>query len=95
MPSKAMALYAKDNSGFSSKPHPSSNVNSNNRIDYITHQVLKEFLLTPRSATIASRFASNIERRFSSLNLGSDWEKMPDLLQFFQLEMLRESIEVA
>lgn len=94
MPKKATPLYAKDNSGFSAKPHPDSHVKPNNRIDYITHQVLKEFLRGPASVELAPRFAARMDTQLSAMTIGDSWVEYTDLLEFFELEMLRANLEV-
>ncbi|CAI6332901.1 unnamed protein product [Periconia digitata] len=94
MPKAASALYKKDNSGCTSKPHANSNIQPNNRIDYITHQVLKEFLQRPTCHQLATKFAVSMREQFLSLDIKDDWVQMPDLLHFFESELLTANLKV-
>ncbi|KAF2012753.1 hypothetical protein BU24DRAFT_412084 [Aaosphaeria arxii CBS 175.79] len=95
MPGKAESLYANDDSGFASKPHPASNVHPNSRIDYITHQVLKEFLLSDASMELAPRFLARIQSRFAEIHIGYQWSEKEDLLGFLEMELLKANMEIS
>lgn len=95
MPKKAQLLYANDDSGFVSKPHPASKVQPSGRIDYITHQVLKEFLQSEASISLAPRFTAKIENRFAHVHIGDTWMEKEDLLGFLEMELFRANIEAS
>lgn len=82
-PEKAAELYDKDNSGGGHIPHPDSNVEPRNRIDYFIHQSITQFFLGEGLTPFWNRFATGLTLRLHDLQLqrGSDWVHYTDFYQ--------------
>lgn len=93
MPKKAQDFLAADDSGLNPKPHPTSNVKPEHRIDYLTHATLARFLSGPGLKPLVSRFRDNILRRFADQDVGSEWIEMPDLYSFLKVQLFTASVE--
>ncbi|KUI58399.1 Cholesterol 7-alpha-monooxygenase [Cytospora mali] len=83
LPAKALSLYDKDDSGGGHVPHPGSNVEARNRIDYLVYQSLVRFLEGKGLSPFWNRFVDNITQQLHGLNdrIGSDWEYHADLMK--------------
>ncbi|KAI0838408.1 cytochrome P450 [Hypoxylon sp. FL0890] len=83
LPAKALSLYDKDDSGGGHLPHPGSNVEARNRIDYRVYQSLIRFLEGKGLQPFWNRFADNITQQLHDLHqrIGSDWEYRADLMK--------------
>ncbi|KAI1210070.1 cytochrome P450 [Annulohypoxylon truncatum] len=83
LPSKALSLYHKDDSGGGHVPHPGSTVEARNRIDYRVNQSLVRFLEGKGLMPFWNRFADDITQRLGGLydRIGSDWEYHADLME--------------
>ena len=95
MPGKAQSLYASNHSDSVPKPHPASKATTTDRRDYVTHQLLKEFLMSESSTELAPRFTSRIETRFQRWTVQTKWAKRENLIGFLQVELLRTNLEVS
>lgn len=93
MPAKAKEFLASDDSGLNSKPHPTSNIRPEHRVDYLTHNALAKFLSGPGLDPFVSRFKNNIMRRFADQDIGSEWIEMPDLYSFLKVQIFTASVE--
>ncbi|OTA83033.1 hypothetical protein M434DRAFT_36900 [Hypoxylon sp. CO27-5] len=83
LPTKALSLYDKDDSGGGHVPHPGSTVEARNRIDYNVYQSLLRFLEGKGLQPFWNRFADNITQQLHSLHdrIGADWEYHADLMK--------------
>ena len=83
MPAKALRLYDKDDSGGGHVPHPGSNVEARNRIDYCVYQSLNRFLEGKGLLPFWNRFADNITQQMHELynRTGTNWEYRDDLMK--------------
>lgn len=84
MPTKALRLYDKDDSGSGHIPHPGSIVEARNRIDYRVYQSLIRFLEGKRLYPFWDRFVDNITQQMSEMHnrIESNWEYQVDLMKF-------------
>lgn len=82
LPASALKLYDKDDSGGGHVPHPDSNVEARNRIDYLVYQSLTHFLEGTGLTPFWTRFASNITHQLYGLHdrIGSEWTYRADLM---------------
>jgi len=85
-PSKAAQLYDKDDSGSAHVPHPDSTVEPRNRIDYLAHQSLVQFLEGKGLLPFWNRYADNVTRQIGRLHsrIGPDWEVHADLMMLVE-----------
>ncbi|KAI1139121.1 cytochrome P450 [Hypoxylon sp. FL0543] len=83
LPAKALSLYDKDDSGGGPVPHPGSNVEARNRIDYLVYQSMIRFLEGKGLVPFWNRFADNITQQIHSLydGIGPEWEYRADLMK--------------
>lgn len=83
LPAKALSLYDRDDSGGGHVPHPGSNVEARNRIDYRVYQTLIRFLEGKGLLPFWDRFVGNITQQLYGLHdrIGSDWEYHADLMR--------------
>ncbi|KAI0105052.1 cytochrome P450 [Nemania sp. FL0031] len=83
LPSKALSLFDKDDSGGSHVPHPGSTIEARNRIDYRVHESLTRFLEGKGLSPFWNRFADNIMQRLHAMHdrTGSDWDYHDDLMK--------------
>lgn len=93
MPAKAQDFLAADDSGLNSKPHPTSNVKPEHRIDYLTHAAILRFLSGPGLKPLVSRFKEMIMGQFASQDIFSEWVEMPDLYSFLKVQIFNASVE--
>ncbi|KAF2756237.1 cytochrome P450 [Pseudovirgaria hyperparasitica] len=84
MREESIRTYKADNSGVYQKPHPDSNVEPRNRLDYLTHNGLLKGLAKEGLGPLLQRFEHNFRSRLSSLGVTEEWVEMPDLLEFFE-----------
>jgi hypothetical protein len=82
LPSKALALYDKDDSGGGQTPHTDSTVEARNRIDYRVHQSMTRFLEGKGLPPFWKRFSAEITTRLHDMHsrLDSDWGFRADLM---------------
>lgn len=83
LPSKTLALFDNDDSGSSPTPHPDSSVEPRNRIDYLDHQSVSQFLEGKGLPPFWNRFLIDVTRRFQNLHhdLGDHVKSYPDLMR--------------
>ncbi|KAI0169136.1 cytochrome P450 [Hypoxylon sp. FL1284] len=83
LPTRALSLYDRDDSGGGHVPHPGSTVEAANRIDYHVHQSLTRFMEGKGLSPFWNRFADDITQRLHSLHgrVGSDWDHHADLMK--------------
>jgi hypothetical protein len=88
LPSKALALYDKDDSGGGHVPHADSTVEARNRIDYLSHQAMIRFLEGKGLTPLWNRFAGDITTRLHDLHssLSADWESRLNLISIVEDE---------
>lgn len=83
LPARALWLFDKDDSGSGAVPYPDSTVEARNRIDYLNHQTVVQFLEGKGLASFWERFVTNITKQLSEVYEGLDsmrWEEQDDLL---------------
>lgn len=83
LPASALRLYDKDDSGGGHVPHPDSNVEAHNRIDYLVYQSLIRFLEGKGLSSFWKRFADGITQQLYGLQerIGSEWDYRDDLMK--------------
>lgn len=84
LPSKALRLFDKDDSGGGHVPYPDSTVEARNRIDYLSHQSMVQFLEGKGLQPFCERFSDRITERLYDLYEGlqsNDWEEREDLMR--------------
>lgn len=84
LPRKALRLFDKDDSGGGHVPYPDSTVESRNRIDYLSHQSMVQFLEGKGLAPFCARFSDRITQRLYALYEGlqsNKWEEREDLMR--------------
>jgi hypothetical protein len=88
LPSKALAVYDRDDSGGGHIPHADSTVEAKNRIDYRGHQSMIRFLEGQGLTPFWNRFAKDITTRLHNLHtrLSADWESRKDLMRMVEDE---------
>ena len=84
MSQKAVNTYINDNSGSQHKPTLGSNVRTQGRVSYQTHESLLKGLLGSGLAPTTDRFEREWTESLSSSNIGCEWQYLPDLLEFFE-----------
>ena len=93
MAAKARDFVAADDSGLNFKPHPTSHVKPEHRIDYLTHNALVKFMSGPGLKPLVSRFKEMIIGQFASQDICSEWVEMPDLYGFLKVQIFNASVE--
>lgn len=84
LPSKALRLFDKDDSGGGHVPYPGSTVEARNRIDYLSHLSMVQFLEGKGLMPFCERFSDRITERLYALfeDLRSnEWEEREDLMR--------------
>ncbi|PSR84021.1 cytochrome P450 [Coniella lustricola] len=83
LPSAALNLYDKDDSGGGHVPHPDSTVKARNRVDYRVYQSMLQFLEGKGFSPFWHRFADNIAKQLDALydSSGSSWDSQADLME--------------
>lgn len=84
MHEKAIEAYTADDSGPYRKPHPFSNVEPRNRIDFLTHDSLLRGLSGPSMLPTFERFQNILKRNLDAEAIGQEWIELPDLFIFFR-----------
>jgi hypothetical protein len=84
MNERAIAIYKEDNSGPFLKQFPGSSVEHNNRIDHLSHEGFKRAFSGPGLAPMTHRYMKILDKKLCESLKGSDWNDMPDLLEFFR-----------
>ncbi|KAK4150898.1 cytochrome P450 [Chaetomidium leptoderma] len=88
MPKRALAAYRADDSGSHRRPHPESNVEPHNRVDFLTHQILFKAFGGSGLNKAFDRCAGILRRNLEGLAIPEDeWIEMPDLWAFFQSQL--------
>lgn len=87
LPKAATTIYHNDNSGEYPTPNPNSNVESRNRVDFLTRSSFQRFLTGPGLAPLSKRFQRNITKRIQSLSIGNDWLQWDDFMDLFHNEV--------
>lgn len=84
LPKKALRLFDKDDSGGGHVPYPGSTVEARNRIDYLSHQSMVQFLEGKGLAPFWERFENSINQQlygvYECLD-SSRWEEREDLMR--------------
>ena len=93
MHAKSLSVYEADDSGDRAEPYPGSTTASHNRIDFLTHASLVKFLSGPSLSRLFERFNKSLADRFNTLAIDSEWEEIPDLLDFIQMELSTAVLE--
>ncbi|QSZ29810.1 hypothetical protein DSL72_004328 [Monilinia vaccinii-corymbosi] len=84
MPSEALEMYAKDNSGLAAQPPPGSSVAPNNRVDYRTHVGMLKFTKGAGLSNFCDRLVTGFRRRLAALPVSDqEWLELPDFMAFF------------
>lgn len=84
MAQKAVDVYIADTSGSQQKPIAGSNVPSQNRVSYLTHENLLKGLLGTGLAPATDRFESALTESLNLETIGQNWEYYPDFLEFHE-----------
>ncbi|KAK7698161.1 hypothetical protein SLS64_012836 [Diaporthe eres] len=84
LPAKALSLYDKDDSGGGRVPHPGSNVEARNRIDYRVYESMGRFLEGRGLLPFWARFVGSITEQLHGLHdrIGTDTQYHADLMKF-------------
>ena len=90
---KAVAFHAADDSGTAFNPYSQSKVEPHNRIFYLQHKTLVAHLSGSSLNELTRRFLDVLRNRIVKSSIGSEWEDMPDLHSFLQLELFQASVE--
>ena len=84
LPGKSLRLFDKDDSGGGHVPYPGSTVEARNRIDYLSHHSMVQFLEGKGLVPFWERFADNITKQlygvYKTLD-SSRWEEREDLMR--------------
>lgn len=84
LPAKALRLFDKDDSGGGPVPYPGSTVEARNRIDYLNHQSVAQFLEGKGLVPFWERFVDNITKQlrgvYETLDLRR-WDDREDLMR--------------
>lgn len=83
MAQKAADMYFSDTSGTRHKPIAGSNVQSRNRVSYLTHESLLKCLLGTDLAPASDRFERALTEALHPLSVNKEWVDFPDLSEFF------------
>jgi hypothetical protein len=89
----AAAVYHNDDSGEYPKPHPDSQVEARNRVDFLTRTSFHRFLAGPGLASFSKRFEHSVTKRFHSLRVGHGWVQWDDLMDLFHHEVTSSVID--
>lgn len=84
VPASALRLFDKDDSGGGPVPYADSTVEARNRIDYLNHQTVAQFLEGKGLVPFWERFVVNITKQLSGVYESLDsskWEEREDLLR--------------
>ncbi len=92
-PSDVIPFYAADNSGVNSTPLPGSRVQPEHRITYLQVKAAHKHLSGTGLAQMTEFFLNVLKRRFSELQVRSEWVDLPDLYSFLQDEVFRAAVE--
>ncbi|KAL9106330.1 MAG: hypothetical protein Q9187_008571 [Circinaria calcarea] len=84
MSAKSVDMYIADSSGPYRKPSPNSNVETHNRIEFLTHENLLKGLSGPGLLPALTRFKALLTKELNALEAGDEWLQLPDLMQFFK-----------
>ncbi|KAK4164372.1 25-hydroxycholesterol 7-alpha-hydroxylase [Cladorrhinum sp. PSN259] len=88
---KALTLYDKDDSGLNYAPHPDSNVEPRNRIDYLVHHSTKGFLEGPGLNPLWNRYLQNISAQLETLQKSfgpqNEWQFHNDFIALLAKEV--------
>lgn len=84
LPARALSLYDKDDSGGGRVPHPGSNVEARNRVDYRVYESTNRFLEGRGLLPFWARFVDSITQQLHGLHerMESDTEDHADLMKF-------------
>ena len=93
MPEKAVKIYQADISGPYRQPHPDSNVEPHNRVDFQTHELLNRAFSGPGLAPTFSRFRRILLTSLETSSVEVDWLDSPDLLAFIREHLGRAVLE--
>lgn len=75
---KALRLFDKDDSGGGPLPYPGSTVEARNRIDYLNHQSVAQFLEGKGLVPFWERFVDNITKQLHDVYETLDWSSWDD-----------------
>jgi hypothetical protein len=81
---KANQRYLFDKSGYLSKPHPESHIETRNRVDHLTYKAFAHLLSGPGYAIFWNRFEISLTKSLHGLDINNEWKPYSDLLQLFQ-----------
>ncbi|KAJ5915610.1 cytochrome P450 [Penicillium verhagenii] len=87
LPSSAAKLYLEDNSGESAVPDSDSRVADKNRVNHLTRNAFNRLLSGPGLAPLSKKFESNLTARILNANIGRQWTKWDDFMDFFQTDV--------
>ncbi|KAK0637998.1 hypothetical protein DIS24_g10265 [Lasiodiplodia hormozganensis] len=79
--------YLLDDSGNSARPHPDSNIPAHNRVEYMSHKGMHDFLLGKGLVPFFERFERVLSGRLPLLECGDEWIERRDLFEFMALEL--------
>ncbi|KAF2675666.1 cytochrome P450 [Lentithecium fluviatile CBS 122367] len=87
MPSTCLQAYRSDSSGPYKKPFPGTNVEPQNRVDFLTHESLVRAFSGPGLKPSFDRFQRSVERRLDGLcprTAATEWIQHYDMLSWFR-----------
>ncbi|EUC41354.1 hypothetical protein COCMIDRAFT_106390 [Bipolaris oryzae ATCC 44560] len=84
MHEKGIEAYTADDSGPYRKPHPFSNVEPQDRIDFLTHDSLLRGLTSHSMLRTFERFQTILKRNLDAEDIGDEWIEHSDLFAFFR-----------
>ncbi|KAI0435793.1 cytochrome P450 [Xylaria telfairii] len=87
LPATAVEIYRRDDSGEDPEPLPGTNVQPQNRVEYLFRQSQRRFLTGPGQQSFFRRFDINATKRISCLNISDEWTHVSDLMTIFKFDL--------
>ncbi|OTA54017.1 cytochrome P450 [Hypoxylon sp. EC38] len=93
LPKSAVQFYLDDNSGVGRKPREGSNVEPENRINYLITLNLKKYLSSHYLEDLGRRYMTALRSHLDTFNVTDEWVEFPDLHSFVQQATIKPAVE--
>lgn len=94
-PRQAIAAYFSDDSGINLRPHPGTNVKAKDCIFHLTQKVLSDLLTGTGIDILSTRFEANLRNQIPDVEIGHEWQELPDLYLFVRTRIFRAANQSA
>jgi hypothetical protein len=93
LPDRAAAVYRLDHSGERIKPRLDCEIESRNRVDFLTRNSFNRFLAGSGFPSFWRRFEWNTAVRLSSLDVGPEWKCLGDFADVFPHDLISAVVD--